>query len=569
MIFLILSAVDCYRSVHDLLNTRDWVLHSELVLRRMNEVSTNLFKVDSAVRGYAIKGQTMYLKTFEGDISLAQRSLTEVKALTVDRASLQDKLIQLEPLVQARINFVRQYIQVRQESGNIKASAIMKPEVALALRARISELLDKCKAQEQGVLTDRERRAATALSIANLTFWGSTACSILLLGGLYGLAMKHLKAQQGLGVDASRRAMLAEDERDKFFTLSLDMLCIASGDGYFKRVSPAFTRTLGWSVEELQTRPFLDFVHLDDQEATMAEVARQVAAGEDVLQFENRYLHKDGSWRILSWKSSPQPDGLMYATARDVTESKRVAQALDDRNVELQAAAQIKNQFLANMSHELRTPLNGIIGFSELLVDGKPGSLNPKQIEYLGDVLSSSRHLLQLINDILDLANIESGKMEFYPVCFSLTATVDEVCAVARPLILNKGLQVEVSIDPELGTVNLDPQKLKQVLYNLLSNAIKFTDRGGRISIVATPVLGGRFEVAVTDTGIGIKQEDLSRLFREFEQLETGTTRQYGGTGLGLALTKRIVEHQDGSIAVESIAGKGSTFTVNLPQSGP
>jgi signal transduction histidine kinase len=217
------------------------------------------------------------------------------------------------------------------------------------------------------------------------------------------------------------------------------------------------------------------------------------------------------------------------------------------------------------MSHELRTPLNGIIGFAEFLIDGKPGKLNPKQSEYLGDILNSGRHLLQLINDVLDLAKVEAGKMELTPETFPLRKAIEEVCAVVRPLVQKKSIQVLVDVSPLLGDVTLDQQKLKQVLFNLLSNAVKFTDDGGRVEILAQPNGPRRFNLAVKDTGIGIRPEDIQRLFTEFEQLESGTSRRYEGTGLGLALTRKIVEMQDGTIGVESEVGKGSTFTVVLP----
>jgi signal transduction histidine kinase len=217
------------------------------------------------------------------------------------------------------------------------------------------------------------------------------------------------------------------------------------------------------------------------------------------------------------------------------------------------------------MSHELRTPLNGIIGFAEFLVDGKPGALNPKQKEYLGDVLNSGRHLLQLINDVLDLAKVEAGKMELNPEPFSLAQAIEEVCAVAQPLAQKKAIQITLNVASQLGQVTLDQQRFKQVLYNLVSNAVKFTDEGGSVTILAQPVGVDCFTLAVKDTGIGIKQNDMQRVFREFEQLESGASRRYEGTGLGLALTRKIVELQGGVINVQSEIGKGSTFSVVLP----
>jgi len=217
------------------------------------------------------------------------------------------------------------------------------------------------------------------------------------------------------------------------------------------------------------------------------------------------------------------------------------------------------------MSHELRTPLNGIIGFTEFLFDEKPGPLKPKQKEYLGDVLSSARHLLQLINDVLDLAKVEAGKMELHPETFPVLQAVEEVAAVIKGMAQKKQISVGIKIGDGLNAVRLDQHKFKQVLYNLLSNAIKFSDDGGQIAIRAQLLDTRQIEVQVRDTGIGIKAEDISRLFTEFEQLDSGTARRFEGTGLGLALTKKIVEFQGGRISVESELGKGSVFTVVLP----
>lgn len=244
---------------------------------------------------------------------------------------------------------------------------------------------------------------------------------------------------------------------------------------------------------------------------------------------------------------------------------RELAETLHEKNLELQNAAQAKNSFLANMSHELRTPLNGIIGFSELLVDGLPGPVNPDQREYLGDILNSSHHLLQLINDVLDLSKVEAGKMELHLEKFSLRKAIEQVCSVAYPLVQKKKIQLTTTIATDLDGVTLDQQKFKQILYNLLSNAIKFTAELGQVEIIVDWHGPDRFTLAVRDNGIGIKPENIKRLFKEFEQLDEGTTRHYEGTGLGLALTRKITEMQSGSIGVESEFGKGTTFTVILP----
>jgi signal transduction histidine kinase len=243
---------------------------------------------------------------------------------------------------------------------------------------------------------------------------------------------------------------------------------------------------------------------------------------------------------------------------RDITERRKVERAIVEAN-------RMKSEFLANMSHELRTPLNAIIGFAELMHKGRVGPVSADHKEYLGDILTSSKHLLQLINDVLDLAKVESGKVEFRPEEVDLEKLVGEIRDILRGLAAGKRIQVQAKVDPSVRKANLDPARTKQILYNYLSNAIKFTPEDGRVTIRVVPARKGWFRLEVEDTGIGIREEDIGRLFAEFQQLDTRAAKKYQGTGLGLALTKRIVEAQGGSVDVRSVVDKGSTFSATLP----
>jgi len=279
-------------------------------------------------------------------------------------------------------------------------------------------------------------------------------------------------------------------------------------------------------------------------------------------------LRKDGSEFPVEISLSPlQTDGgtLVMSAIRDITYRKGIESALQEKNVELERANQAKDRFLASMSHELRTPLNGIIGFAEFLSDGKPGPLNDKQKEYLGDILNSGRHLLHLINDMLDLVKIQAGRVDLALERFSLSEAIYEVCTGVHPLAVSKGIDINVTIENGIDFVTLDKPRFKQILFNLLSNALKFTDEHGHVGVDVTSVDGGRFRLVVSDDGIGIRAEDIGRLFTEFEQLESGTSRRFGGTGLGLALTRKLVDLHGGEIGVESEFGKGSRFAVILP----
>jgi protein-histidine pros-kinase len=254
---------------------------------------------------------------------------------------------------------------------------------------------------------------------------------------------------------------------------------------------------------------------------------------------------------------------LVSAAIRDITDRKRLELRMQDAN-------RRKSEFLANMSHELRTPLNAIIGFSELMYRGKVGTVAPQHEEYLGDILTSSKHLLQLINDILDLAKVESGKMEFRPATVDLSKTAGEVRDIVRGLAGSKRLRLEIDVDAEIGPVTADPSRLKQVLYNFLSNAIKFTAEQGRVTLRIAPEPDrGWYRMSVQDTGIGIAPADISRLFVEFQQLDLSSARRFQGTGLGLALTRRIVEAHGGRVEVTSTLGAGSLFSAVLPKVVP
>jgi signal transduction histidine kinase len=245
-------------------------------------------------------------------------------------------------------------------------------------------------------------------------------------------------------------------------------------------------------------------------------------------------------------------------------QNARLFREIENKGRELEVANQHKDEFLASMSHELRTPLNAIIGFSEVMLERMFGDLNAKQDEYLNDILSSGRHLLSLINDILDLAKIEAGRMELDPTDFDLPQAVDNALILVRERAMRRGIVLERWIDPRLGQVKGDERKIKQVLLNLLSNAVKFTPEGGRIDVRAV-LTDGVAEVSVADSGVGIAPEDHEAVFEEFRQVGTDYARKHEGTGLGLALARKFVELHGGAIWVKSEVGQGSTFTFTIP----
>jgi signal transduction histidine kinase/DNA-binding response OmpR family regulator/ligand-binding sensor domain-containing protein len=242
----------------------------------------------------------------------------------------------------------------------------------------------------------------------------------------------------------------------------------------------------------------------------------------------------------------------------------RILRELQLKNDQAEEANRAKSIFLANMSHELRTPMNAIIGFSEILVERLNGRIEPKYVGFLRSILQSGQHLLSIINDILDLSKVEAGKMELYPETFPLRAAIESVCAVMKGLSGKKGITFEVDVDPDLREIETDHAKFKQILYNLLSNAVKFSRSNTPVGIRARRN-DANVEITVIDRGIGIAPEHVKVIFDEFRQIDTATSRTYGGTGLGLSLVKKFVELQRGSVSVKSVLGEGSEFTFVLP----
>lgn len=501
------------------------------------------------------------------------------------------------------------------------------------------------------------------------------------------------------GVARSQVALRrVEEEIELFFRLSRDMLCVANFDGYFVRLNPAWETALGWRVEELTSRPFIEFVHPDDREATIAEAAR-VAAGAETSTFEDRFLCKDGSYRWLTWNAVSVPErGLLIAAARDITEGKRAeeererlagevrayAERVSDlynnapvgyhslgpdgtfleingtelawlgyerdevvgvkrfsdvttpaglelfsqefphlmqhgsiRDIEVdlvrrdatvfpvlinsttvtdedgtfvrtrstivdmterkraeklvheareeaERANRAKDEFLSRMSHEIRTPLNAVLGFAQLL---ETDDLSRDQLDSVRQIRKAGGHLLELINEVLDISRIASGNLSVSTEPVAVAPVVDDIVALAQPLTTDRGVALRRGSADDVWVL-ANRQRLSQVLLNLVVNAIKYNRRSGDVELSWTQTGTGRVRISVVDTGMGFPADALGRLFQPFDRLgaEEGGVE---GTGLGLALSKGLVEAMKGSIEVESEPGRGSRFTVDLPLAQP
>ncbi|TVQ19679.1 MAG: PAS domain S-box protein [Leptolyngbya sp. DLM2.Bin15] len=386
--------------------------------------------------------------------------------------------------------------------------------------------------------------------------------------------------------DRKRAEELLQESEEKYRNLvenANDIIYILSLDGVFTYVSPNWTEILGHDIEDVVHQSFVPFVHPDDVPQCMAFLHRMIETGMKQNGVEYRVRHNNGEWRWHTSNAAPQRDqqGAIVSClgiAHDITDRKQAEELLQRSNAELARATRMKDEFLANMSHELRTPLNAILGMSEGLQEQVFGPINTKQQKAIATVERSGRHLLELINDILDLSKIEAGHLKLELNDVSVKTLCSTSCTFVKQLAFNKQINLIADIPQELEhlKIRVDDRRIRQVLINLLSNAVKFTPDGGQVQLtVSLETSPSRSHspldvehsiwFSVIDNGIGIAQEHLSRLCESFVQIDSSLSRQYAGTGLGLAIVKQLVEMHGGQISIVSEVGRGSCFTVKLP----
>jgi PAS domain S-box-containing protein len=380
--------------------------------------------------------------------------------------------------------------------------------------------------------------------------------------------------------EAEARLRESEERYRKLFELNPQPSWIYDRETLrFMAVNRAALENYGYSTEEFLSMSVADIRPSEDIPALLRNVGKLHDGQKEHGLW--RHLKKDGTTifvEITSYSLDFAGHPADFVIAVDVTERQRAEkerqefterlaaanQELEVRNREVERATKLKSKFLASMSHELRTPLNAIVGFSELLADEIAGELNPKQKRFVNHIKQGSVHLLQLINDILDLSKIEAGQIEMRCEDFFVAEALPEVLSTIRPLAMAKNIQVEQKLETNR-PVHADRVRFKQVLYNLLSNAVKFTPKDGHIEIRCYDDAGA-VALSVTDTGVGIRPADQEMVFEEFRQAEGSPETMQEGTGLGLAITRRLVEQQGGNFWLESEFGKGSCFTFTLPQ---
>lgn len=356
--------------------------------------------------------------------------------------------------------------------------------------------------------------------------------------------------------DVAQRKQLKQ-ELNRLFELSLDLLCVAGTDGYFKHVNPAFEQVLGYSQKELLSRAFVEFVHPQDQPGTLAEVER-LSQGLPVVDFLNRFRTKEGEYRWLAWRSASVPEqGLIYAVARDVTEEKRLQELMVRQSAELARSNAELDQFASVASHDLRAPLRAIRNLSDWIEEDMPQDLPEKVLENLTRLGEQVKRMEKLTDDLLEYAR--AGRDSAEPSLVDTAALIRELSA----LLLTPG-GIEIVCSPGMPVFETARQPLEQVFRNLLSNAVKYHDHPDGTVVVSSRQSGSHYEFSVSDDGPGIPSQHRDRMFEMFQKLES--REDVEGTGMGLALVKRIVEHYEGTIAMEPAEPRGATFRFTWPR---
>ena len=391
----------------------------------------------------------------------------------------------------------------------------------------------------------------------------------------HGWARQH-RAEQGLRENRERFELAARGANDGIWDwpdLAVDRLWW----------SPRLKELLGYGKDDLEPatfRQFREMVHADDL-ATLERAMDEHLRHGLTYEVELRLKRRDGHWiwvrsRGTSIRDADGKPVRMAGSVIDITplrlamdelaqQREQLAQRVAERTAELERAVRVKDQFLANMSHELRTPLNGVLVLAESLAERVYGDLTERQVRCVNGIVDSGQHLLELINDVLDLAKIDADMTSLEMAAADPARIVSRSISLVKDLANRKQISIDEQVDPTIPTVLVDKRRMRQMLVNLLSNAIKFTPAGGRIT-VSVRMDADVLVAAVSDTGIGIHDADLAKLFRPFVQVDDQLSRQHEGTGLGLALVKRLVELHGGTVSVESTPGKGSTFTLRIPQ---
>ncbi len=528
------------------------VTHTHLVLQGLESLRAEVLRAESARQGYVLTGERSFVERFARARDGVQKTLGGLRTLTADNPEQQKRLEALQPLLEQRMDLLEESFR-RPQSASPDAAEVGTTMPGAEMTNQINAEIETMKESEQELLRERAARARASARRTRLVLALGAATTIAMLLAVFTLLRRE-----------ARERARAEEDLNRFFDVSADLLCVSGTDGYFKRLNPAWEKVLGFPVVELLAKPYLDFVHPDD--AARTQLAAQTAAHTGIESFENRYRTALGEYRWLSWKSSPDVErGLIYAAARDVTESKAARETLEQLNVKLaERAEQVERAnreleaFTSSVAHDLRAPLRHVDGFSRILVDEHAAQLNPEGQRLVERVRRATQHMGALVDDLLNLSRL--SRREPSPLVTDLNPLVQEVIADLQVSCKDRRVEFRVHALPY---AECDPGLIRQAFANLLANAVKFTrPRDPAVIEVGQTENGGTRALFVRDNGVGFSMKYAGKLFGVFERLHR--SEDFEGTGVGLVTVERIIQKHNGRIWAEAEVDQGATFFFTL-----
>lgn len=569
ILLLTINMLMAYRSVQDLINNHTQVTQSYEVVRELQHTLEALLNVETGYRGFLLTRDDSFLEPYRVAISRLNSHLLQLKTMPGNQ-HLKAYTPDLLRLVKQRIEACERGIALRRTLSWEEMNPLVANRQGKQAMDQLRQLIGQMTRVENRLLLQHGQAANASAWQTRFTLAAATLANLALILIVFYLIMRDIARR--------RRAetILRENEARKTAVMETALDCIIGID-HTSRITewnPAAERTFGYTKAEVLGQSLADvMIPPAFREAHNAGLERHLSTGESHIlgrRIELQALRSDGKEfpvEITVTRIEQNGPPLFTAYLRDITERHEFENSLRSARDAAEAANQTKSLFLANMSHELRTPLNAILGYSELLHEEAEENAQLHLLSDLDKINNAGKHLLALISDVLDFSKIEAGRMEIYCEAFPVVPLLHELSETLHFVLQKNGNQLVLNLAPDLGEMHSDLVKIRQCLLNLLSNAAKFTEHG-TVTLRAYREQGPQGEVcvfSVEDTGIGMNEEQLTRLFQPFTQADASTTRRYGGTGLGLALTQRFAEMLGGSVDVSSTEGQGSRFVMRLP----